>query len=545
MKFFNKMIFIGFMITTLTGFSQDIYKTERQWVDPLVISELDEEVTFFLEMWIGEPDSITLILDNFFEKIYHNGEIVNKIVLHDNGKDADKTANDGIFSIGGMWSDGILVANFPYSKGIYVDTIIFHKNESNIIDTNSSAEFYIRSIKTGDNPAITTIENVQYTDYCFNYIFKDAENYFEEHRKLLANEFYKVFPDDIETMFFTTFYEPSNNSAGAIGGYTEWNTKGIIFGNDEYGDNEEFGSSGPLESFVHYFKGNESNDGVTLHEIFHKWGVAFDPAFNLTSGAHYSNSLMTEVGAGMGAYNYTDIEELDNGLFKHISEPNSYGKYGSLDLYIAGYIHIDEVNWPIKVLVDPNYEYQDSDNNSVYSSENTIQLITKENWLNSMGERIPSYLETKRIHEVACISMSYDTLTPHEMRYWHEIAKNHQIDKNSGLEENTLFAKSTRGIATLDTRLTPLTTTSTDKKESKKTENFIIANPASIQLNFTKSVLNKGLTFRMYNSMGNLVLSKSVQPSVSIETLSSGVYYIFIDDQDQTGLLHQKVVLIN
>jgi hypothetical protein len=374
-------------------------------------------------------------------------------------------------------------------------------------------------------------------------VHKEPQVGYGDHIRFLAKEFYKIFPDDIEMMFFTTFYEPASGGAGAIGGPTEWNTKGVIFGDEEFGNNGEFGSDGALESLVQYFKGNETNDGVTLHEIFHKWGVAFDPVFNLTNGQHFTNNLMTEVSAGMGGTNYTDIEDLGNGLYKYIAEPDSYGKYGSLDMYIAGYINIDEVKWPIKVLVDPVYEYMDSDNNRVFSSVNDIQLITKEIWLNSMGPRIPSYLETKRVHEVACISMSYDPLSPHEMRYWHEIAKNHQIDRITGLEDNTTFVKSTRGVASLDTRLTPIISSISD--ERKENESIVISNPVHSALHFTQNLLDQDYTFRMYNSAGHFVLTDHVQQRVSIHSLPTGLYFLFLDSSEKSNLYQQKVVIVH
>lgn len=542
---FTRLIFsiIALVIFSATCSAQ-IFRGDRQWVKPYIIDENTESINLYYEMWIGDPDSVRIYFETDFVSVTQHGVAVDYITFYNDGNGVDEDSEDQIYSAENIFADNIYVFDGPYASIIDADYLEYYLDGEVVQDFSRNVTFSVRGIRSGELPEVFQVDSVQYTSHVFNTVIAEPEAYYLAYQYTSARTFYDYFPDDRQILLFTAVQDEFNNYAGGIGGHTKFSDKGVIFSDPVVDSNNEYGEPEELEAAIQFFNGNESSPNLLHHELFHKWGVAVTPEFNMTTSAHFINQA-TYTGNAMGGRDITDIIELGDSLYKVVENIGPSNKYSLLDLYLAGYISIDEVPFPLKVLKEGQFQYFDTDGNQVYFSEQPLEIITREAWLATMGPRIPNYQEARKDYNCGVIVISRELLTPAEMRYFHVLAEDYERDEFEVMGYGISYFEATHGMGRLSTLLVPNNTTSL--QEIKRLEkNIVIQNPSQSVLNIEEGLLNQNLQFTLSNSLGETVIPlQKINSEIGVGHLGAGLYLITVWNEDRTFYQTQKVIISN
>ncbi|MEA5113120.1 MAG: CARDB domain-containing protein [Geobacteraceae bacterium] len=257
--------------------------------------------------------------------------------------------------------------------------------------------------------------NVSVMEVSGNYDIMNPDGTFNvEPRQVIAREFYKTHKDDYDFLVIFSNFDYSMRDELTKGFYSSVKNDVLGIGKELFDNSALYGSNGMLQGTIDM--GNISSKvsdpldprfeetlGVLSHEISHRWSayVSFrDQAGNPSQAllgreaSHWSYLLDTR-GSLMYGNHWTDN---GNDTFTSIAVTKYYSP---LDLYLMGMI--DKSKVPPMLLIDnPAIDPQRMPEMGATIS-GTSRLVTIEDIIAAVGERVPSAADSKKSFKTAFI----------------------------------------------------------------------------------------------------------------------------------------------
>ncbi len=532
----NACLFFAILFCSLQLIAQQ-NTLKRMWTAPYVLQGHDESFSFQIEANDIQFDSIQAVATlfgiplPFGEPILSQyGNITDRIVFLDDGLADDKLMGDGIYTASNLKSlltmedDDI---NIPKSYDFEMNEILFFSRGSSLTEP-SNMNFQVRFYNPTSVPEINNVNsNFQHTSYVVNIVDEDLE--YEEYNLHEAYEsYYEHLPDDRHSIIVVsteiskntpTFSGKSNRVANDV--------EGIGLSIFDYSDIHN--SNGVLEQCIVLANGSEDG-GVLLHELHHRWGIAMPTEFHLSIGGHWLRTFEMSGGGGP-----TDIVEKivangDSTYNVYYNDTRNWNSFHAIDMYLAGYGSVDDIKFPIKVILNPTVMGADTDGSTIMYSEDTLLYITKDLFIEKLGIRSPDYLDARREQRVAMMVRSQRLLTPVELSYFHKIMLEHEKTVNSIYSPYTYFDLC-KGEGKLITRIYDFTS-SVENDPIHTSKINVFPNPAGTKLNI-ESLPEHNLAIqsgKILNSKGRVVLNFKYEDKIpiDIDSLSPGVYFLLI-----------------
>lgn len=311
----------------------------------------------------------------------------------------------------------------------------------------------------------------------------------------------------------------------------------------------QYGSKGKLKG-LEFFPIPGLYDGATQaysHELGHQWinflsGTPYEVGIAHWPYCNHSYGIMGISIGGQGGQggNFPYILSIKDDVFQFVpnnpTEPGSF--FLDLDLYLMGLIPASEVE--AKYI----YKYPNTAPivNQAYTSTDFI-YYTMNDLIKAVGERIPDNKSSQKIFKVLTIVVSPEKLSDIEYSYFAYFTKRAEgmepVQVHDGFlkEISNPFYKATRGLASLDTKISVITT-STSSPSFADSKYIILPNP-----NYGKFTLNikgcqsKNLIVRILNDLGIVVLIRNVNAVTNnyleefdISGMPKATYFIQISD---------------
>jgi hypothetical protein len=377
-------------------YSQSIIK--RINVDPVVIQK-DEKFKLWIEISKTGIDSIVVQVPN--SPLYLNNYPINQLTLYDNGKNGDKVSNDRIFTVGGLsvvanfidiWREWLFIKEAKLHRSIGDTTFLFQSAigpQIMIVDTN------IVEIPK----ILMSNDSLQFTTHVINVV------------NPTEIDSYNSVPDWIYANPFNTDVIMIGFAYPTPGAPSAW-------------------CEGTVIRFFHSYYGEL---GLFIHEFLHRYAVFLNASLDLSYSAHWSAVKFPCSGFGSGLQR-TDFEkdETRDSIYLGWNNSSYTNKYNSLELYLMGAIGIDDVEFPVQTLKNPQYiGYEGS--NIVFKSSG-FRYVTKSEFLSTTGPQNPDYTVSKKEFSSSLILFSQKLLTPIELSYAHHLMKLNELQDTGKIE---------------------------------------------------------------------------------------------------------------
>lgn len=494
---------------------------DHAWTSPMVFTNPDESFTIHIRAVEEDVLSITLYSD-FLVEIVKDGQVVPEVKLLDDGQNGDAIAGDQIFSVSGITSDRILLTEFPYSNPYYLSKVTVTK-QNEVIELTTDIRLALRSIEDPFIPEVYRIDDrLQYTSHVFNITHDLSLRGVLRDVKEAAKDFYGQFPDDKHFIAITRDHAEPENSWGGRFWLVKNEVTGIYANNFLTDNTEEYGSQGSLEGVIEFSPGEESNISTFLHEMNHRWASYLADTFHMSTYAHWSG-VFDQPGNAQGGSGVVEI--IDNGdqSFAIIPDELPNNTHSPIDLYLSGYISIDEVGFPINVLYDGTYTVFNNVER-IYETDLPMLSISKEDFIKEMGVRSPDHSEERKEQHLAMIVMTHKLMTPSELSYFHKLMEEHEKTEGSLFSPRS-YHESTLGHGKLITRLISLVSNVFEKDQSFDLK--ILPNPTSDFFAIQHIDHDEVDRVQLINTEGKIVGQVTEGfDHISIDHLPTGVYTI-------------------
>lgn len=532
-------ILIISFIGALPIFSQNVIK--RVWSEPYVVHSSDQVFSFQIEV----KDN-TALIDEFSVDlqgiIFQEGVSTSTLIFKDDGTLADVNANDGIYTASNLTDHGIvndeLIKTIPYSWEFRINSI-YSSQQGELTEINSRPGF-VQTWFNGDHIPTVYVKanNFYHTTHVANIVDPELE-FLKYDKEDWLNTYFSNLPDDRHSMAFVSM-ESSNGNSNSAQEFTIANdVTGIGLAIRDFGDND-WTDSQSLESVINFFGTSFSSGGTFLHELLHRFELSLPAELMLNAGGHYKgiNSLH---GHGFGGGFYNPIA-LDDGTFNASLSTMPRGKFNPLDMYLCGYGPIDDIPFPIEVL--PTFEYiKDNPDGTInVSSNDTIFKISKELFLEKLGEeRSPNYLDARKEQRIGLIVLSQRPLTPEEFSFYHHVMVEHEKKEGSIYSPSSYFER-THGVGELNTQIfSPLS--STIEPGSTEGNYQIFPNPSAGVFHVAFKNSNVYSKSRIYNVSGQLVKEyEELNAVFDMSEFDKGIYFIQFVHNGKTHI--EKFILL-
>jgi|WetSurMetagenome_2_1015567.scaffolds.fasta_scaffold00166_14 hypothetical protein len=397
-------------------------------VNPIVVkANLD---TFSLSIKVSSSDIKKITLKQDYLDIKIKKDITAPIELFDDGTHGDLIKNDKIFMRSGLEIGYGLYYISPWD-------LIYEFIDGHSETINEPLGIFIVSVDASqidnspiislapDVSAMSNVVSIVGSKYDFGGTPVDAPQ---------IDRYYSFFPDDRDFLILcNTDYWPyqiggthcmMSNSIQGIG-------FPIVSSNQKYN----------LHTIIGLDYG--FNNITITHEILHDWAAYLAGGLNEGTG-HWSPIISPSSGFG-GPAVMKEINHTVGNTYEVIRQDNY--KYSNLELYLMGLADINEINFPLRYLI-----------NSQFLSWNTftgdsIVEMTKEKFLALNGERIPTYSNSQKKFTAAFIVMSDRKLSNTEFGFFNFLAKNYP----------QYFSDATSSRGQISTELHPKLTTNVDE----------------------------------------------------------------------------------
>lgn len=410
-------ISITFLFLTLSAFTQSSYITDCSAL-PSVI-EMNDEFSVFVVIKNGvNLDSVVIQEPTRGLQplsIFLNGENFTDITLYDNGLNGDVEAGDNIFTRGGL--------SYDYTGSLSTQNQIIFRNEnvlyySNGIEVKESLDLTttlaIYDASQIDEPTVTIVnDEVQFATHTIN--IKRPSRWGEDpfptldywsDNPLLDN----LLCDDLFILIQgTTNNMTLNTQTAAHFLPTTTETQGL---------GRELSDAGyPFKGLL-TVNWTRSVETFMSHEILHKWG-AYDDLYGNLSNGHWGWIEMESSGLlSPSSFEFSDLKSLGNNTYE--VKRNAYNAkdkhWSNLELYLAGRIGLDEVDFPIRFI--DNAQVVGSATANPTKVSGTLKEISKADWLASAGPRIPAV--GPEVYKIVQVIFSDELLTPGQLSYFEE-----------------------------------------------------------------------------------------------------------------------------
>jgi hypothetical protein len=413
---FHQVLFFILTVNELTA--QSPVRTEISIKPGAIFNDGISKSTIKLDARAKNPNSILIK----FSPEYNGSFTVDGFAapnisypMFDDGTHGDETANDLIYSIGGIKSRSVIKDPLGFemvSFSFIIDGIEYPINfmwlpvvQKEIFRTNSVNSKTMSS---------------DYAVFIFNISLSDRENGQE-----VVKQFYEFFPDKYD---FILLYRDMISTSSAYYTAVKNDIKGIgsvIFNNSGY-----WGSAGQLQGVICVdTKGQRTimPENVVMHEIGHRWGSYYiDPLLPLSSIKSHWNASSTINGMMGPAYNSTFVYNGD-GTFTFRGFYN-YWQYSTIELYTVGVMPANCLDTcELFILKDPRIDQVSNSNipfGTVIKPEEFVK-VTSDTLRKIYGKREPDYLTSQKTFKTATIVLTESQPAEEEICLWNKIIRNY------------------------------------------------------------------------------------------------------------------------
>jgi len=373
----------------------------------------------------------------------------NPIILRDDGKNGDDTANDNYFTkdslLFGVGIDYYTNVNFRSAEitFIYKDGTEEQSNLTSVLKLTiiNPGVFPIPDIKRS-----LVDPDIDNTDYVIS-----IKNSYTSNNEL-TKTFFKYFEDSKD--FFAIVY-PYNKIVD-VSAYFQTISNNISgIGLDSFDFSQLWGSNNRLQGVITFY--NTPGPGTFNHELLHRWAVYLNPQFNLACGVHWSALVANTSGFGFGSLVssgvYRKLEYLSENNYRALPlDYNEPSKYNDIELYLMGLKDQITIKDPLKSLINPISLGFVNENGIRYEliSASGISITNFDDIIKIHGSRNPSYLSAQRNFRMALIVSCYRSLTDVEFALYDYIAKEYEKSKS---DFGLTFHSATSGLAEMNSRI--------------------------------------------------------------------------------------------
>lgn len=393
--------------------------------EPFIIREGIDKTKFIVGV---EDDAIVSMTAKFWKAfLLYNGQEVDEITLYDDGTHGDLVAGDKRFTLGDLsvTESVFFLRNaemtFNYSDG---------SQETQDIDIG---RIIIGLVKDElEIPAIAETE-IEGTRFLYSeYLVQILPEYDESGFPVLyppkeldnLNKYFQLVSDnrDFLVFFDTPHNRPNDRSpAGGFSGTANF-TEGIGFPVFDWTV-----GVGLTRSFLGFIFLYAPSFHTFDHELLHNWiGGGKLSQLNLVT-SHWDVTELHSTGFGGLAPVYGAFRELAqeaDTLFRAYTETQRNDDiFNDLELYLMGLTGMDEVQDSFKTLVNPELLVlgQTDEQNRRYTlyRADSMRVVAKQEILDSLGVRVPSYLESQKEFRIYGLIYYDRPLTPVEFAFYH------------------------------------------------------------------------------------------------------------------------------
>lgn len=388
------------------------------------VKEKNDEFRIYMKLNTSKFDSIVIMTSpGGGSSIKLDGEAITNVTLFDNGQLGDVKASDGIYTRGGFTYEGYGSASSQIMYR-YANVNFFENGNSvseNLDLVTTIATYDATLVEIPD--VIQVNDSIQYSEHTINVIrpSKWGEDPFPPNSYWLNSQlFEEYFCDD----FFILVQNTDNNmpigtGSGATFGPSSNFTQGIGQSITDLGY--------PFVGLttVHWTR---NIDSYTNHEFLHKW-VAIQDLYGSTSQGqgitgygHWAWVQMQESGLqGPTSFEFLNFDVINTDTLEVTRNYGNGGKpyWSNLELYMAGLMPFDSVPFPIIYLTDVNLISSVTSKPVKMTAE--INSITKNEWLNTVGVRVPEVGPSE--YSIVQVVFTDEFLTPGQMSYFDEGVK--------------------------------------------------------------------------------------------------------------------------
>lgn len=405
---------------------------------PVVI---DVNETFYYEIELdAKIDSI--VVEDLFGSL--------DVSFRDDGILNDRIADDLIYSSKSFDANRIttfdldrinLTTNGKFFR--FQNFKLYQQGESTDIEIDIGAGTRLQNLDNIEIPEVKELDdNIQVTEYVINVKHKYEYGGSRIPQFLYADTMRAIIGQLVEKGNHFILHNYTNPTPGAPGGsHSNYNnkTKGIGL---------------PVKTSIHDFESRldlfftysaATGTSLLIHELLHRY-CAYIQDLNLANnGSHWDVMQRPSNGFGIGPV-ASSFQEMGKDTFKLI-DAIAY-EYSDLELYLSGLIPIDSVTFPIVYLANATRIARE-----VYSGN--LDSISKDEFLSTMGERMPTFEEKNK--NMIVIVISKDLLSSAELAYFHYGAKSVESTEMEsfpieGIASRTVFSAS-NGRQTINTKL--------------------------------------------------------------------------------------------
>lgn len=526
-----------------------------------------------------------------------DGAYRDEILLYDDGTNGDEVAGDMIFTIdkiGYQFQFQVDENNFwaieekPYGRFILREVNLITSTgdgaeESHEVDLGTTLKYVDTTFIA--TPAVKNLApDIYATDYVVNIVIDPVGEFpslFPDY-SAAVQRYYDLFPDDLDYIAVESEY--TNTNASSAGSYTRLRNETQGTGIDIFDEASAFGSEERLKGLLSLHYDNTSPFTLT-HEILHEHGVSsrFQEAFDLGGNAGHwgmfednsSGFIGTSVQSGV----LLEIEDLGDGMYQsprswnensisnellnewyeNEGSPEDYFKYNNLELYLMGLLPKEDVD---TITTLANWErlgiWTDTDLNISYDQfrADGVRSIHINEIVETLGARVPDYQNSQKSFRMGLVVTSDRPLTPLELSYFDFAMRDYeretpaiQIDQ----EPNFTFFQSTKGLATMSTKLQPTSVNINPLVEGtngvKLEQNFPnpLKDTSVIQFELSETI---NISLDIFDAAGrhirNLVNGQHQQgihqSQLDGSALSNGMYYYRLETSK--GILTRKFSVV-
>jgi len=221
------------------------------------------------------------------------------------------------------------------------------------------------------------------------------------------------FGDEFDMIFFTSDQDSAGGAAYSGISYTIKNdTAGL--GKSIYDNSAAYGSTGKLQTAIHFTAKGAVGNGPSLHEMMHRWANSLSSVPTAAAGhwgfaglpgqlGGWKSSTLTDLGGGQyqanngrsGSTSFGTVANGGNGL-----------PYADFELYLMGMI---PTNGLPNILIPQNPAWVDS-GNGIFSATG-ISTVTVAQVVAADGVRVPDYNSSQKSFRIIHVILSVLPLT--------------------------------------------------------------------------------------------------------------------------------------
>ncbi|MCC6453715.1 MAG: hypothetical protein IT328_02105 [Caldilineaceae bacterium] len=305
------------------------------------------------------------------------------------------------------------------------------------------------------SPAVTAQDPIQVSDgiqmtrYVVNMF---GEPFDFSQLSTLAQRFYASFEDEYD---FLIFMPEAAIEGEAYGRYYSVRNDVTGIGKSIFDLTADYGSAGRLKGSI--FLNRYGENGPTMHEIMHTWGVAGNPLQELGFTQCTDRSHWGVAGVGNGQLGGFDPATLVNNgdgsftvdYFGGVANGGDSVPYVPLELYLAGYIEANEVP-PIQIPTNvdcSSLQPDPADDTKMTFRADGLDSVTIEEIQALLGVRSPGPATSQKDFSAAMIVVSEEALSSADLAFYEQWAQVAMGEEDSYILS---FAEATGGRGQLN-----------------------------------------------------------------------------------------------